>query len=165
MKTHTLEAGQFIEFINPWKEWNTEWNDVNCGNTNEMSMWPSQWIAIFGQAIFGCFAHQLRTRRNKARVKRAPMFALVPRLRASRMLWGTSGWSVSPKKMEIVFALRRVYDCVLLWERKYAAFWQTFVGHIWRATGSSVCWIVSATCLGLQNSCTISLFTRVVSNS
>ena len=42
MKTHTLEAGQFIEFINPWKEWNTEWNDVNCGNTNEMSMWPSQ---------------------------------------------------------------------------------------------------------------------------
>ena len=46
MKTHTLEAGQFIEFINPWKEWNTEWNDVNCGNANEMSMWPSQWIAI-----------------------------------------------------------------------------------------------------------------------
>ena len=46
MKTHILEAGQFIEFINPWKEWNTEWNDVNCGNTNEMSMWPSQWIAI-----------------------------------------------------------------------------------------------------------------------
>ena len=61
-KTNTLEAGQFIEFINPWKEWNTErnyvdcgdtnemnnteWNDVNCGNTNEMSMWPSQWIAI-----------------------------------------------------------------------------------------------------------------------
>ena len=35
MKTHTLEAVQFIEFINPWKEWNTEWNDVNCGNTNE----------------------------------------------------------------------------------------------------------------------------------
>ena len=28
MKTHTLEAGQFIEFINPWKEWNTEWNDI-----------------------------------------------------------------------------------------------------------------------------------------
>ena len=28
---------------------NTEWNGVNCGNTNEMSMWPSQWIAI--QAI------------------------------------------------------------------------------------------------------------------
>ena len=28
MKTHTLEAGQFIEFINPWKEWNTEWK--NC---------------------------------------------------------------------------------------------------------------------------------------
>ena len=25
MKTHTLEAGQFIEFIKPWKEWNTEW--------------------------------------------------------------------------------------------------------------------------------------------
>ena len=24
----------------------SEWNDVNCGNTNEMSMWPSQWIAI-----------------------------------------------------------------------------------------------------------------------
>ena len=23
-----------------------EWNDVNCGNANEMSMWPSQWIAI-----------------------------------------------------------------------------------------------------------------------
>ena len=45
MKTHTLRASQFIEFINPWKEWNTEWNDVNCGNTNEMSMWPSQWIA------------------------------------------------------------------------------------------------------------------------
>ena len=22
-----------------------EWNDVNCGNTIEMSMWPSQWIA------------------------------------------------------------------------------------------------------------------------
>ena len=43
MKTHTLEAGQFIDFINPWKVWNTEWNDVNCGNTNEMSMWPSQW--------------------------------------------------------------------------------------------------------------------------
>ena len=52
MKTHTLEAGQFSEardyqslaseFINPWKEWNTEWNDVNCGNTNEMDMWPSQ---------------------------------------------------------------------------------------------------------------------------
>ena len=35
MKTHTLEAGQFIEFINPWKEWNTEWNDVNCGKWNE----------------------------------------------------------------------------------------------------------------------------------
>ena len=42
MKTHTLEAGQFIEFINPWKEWNTEWNDVNCRNTNEMNKWPSQ---------------------------------------------------------------------------------------------------------------------------
>ena len=42
MKTHTLEAGQFIEFINPWKDWNTEWNDVNCRNTNEMNMWPSQ---------------------------------------------------------------------------------------------------------------------------
>ena len=40
MKTHTLEAGQFIEFINPWKERNTEWNDVNCGNTNEMSWSP-----------------------------------------------------------------------------------------------------------------------------
>ena len=38
MKTYTLEAGQFIEFINPWKEWNTEWNDVNCGNTNEMNI-------------------------------------------------------------------------------------------------------------------------------
>ena len=50
MKTHILEAGQFIEFINPWKEWNTEWNDVNCGNTNEMSMWPSQWIAIYAIA-------------------------------------------------------------------------------------------------------------------
>ena len=24
----------------------TEWNDVNCVNTNGMSMWPSQWIAI-----------------------------------------------------------------------------------------------------------------------
>ena len=46
MKTHTLRAGQFIEFINPWKEWNTVWNDVNYGNTNEMNMWPSQWIAI-----------------------------------------------------------------------------------------------------------------------
>ena len=32
MKTHTLEAGQFIEFINPWKEWNTEWNIVFFGN-------------------------------------------------------------------------------------------------------------------------------------
>ena len=49
MKTHILEAAQPIESINPWKEWNTEWNDVNCGNTNKMSMWPSQWIAI--QAI------------------------------------------------------------------------------------------------------------------
>ena len=39
IKTHTLEAGQFIEFINPWKEWNTEWNDVNSGNTDEMNMW------------------------------------------------------------------------------------------------------------------------------
>ena len=29
---HTLRAGKFTEFINPWKEWNTEWNDVNCGN-------------------------------------------------------------------------------------------------------------------------------------
>ena len=30
MKTHTLRAGQFhIEFINPWKGRNTEWNDVN----------------------------------------------------------------------------------------------------------------------------------------
>ena len=38
----TLEAGQFIEFINPLKEWNTEWSDVNCGNTNEMNMRPSQ---------------------------------------------------------------------------------------------------------------------------
>ena len=46
MKTHTLEAGQFIAFINPWKEWNTERNDVNFGNTNEMSIWPSQWIAL-----------------------------------------------------------------------------------------------------------------------
>ena len=35
---YTLEAGQFIEFISPWKERNTEWNDVNCGNTNEMSI-------------------------------------------------------------------------------------------------------------------------------
>ena len=42
MKTHTWRAGQFIELINPWKEWNTEWNDVNWGNTNETNMWPSQ---------------------------------------------------------------------------------------------------------------------------
>ena len=42
MKTHTLEAGQFIEVINPRKKWNSEWNDVSCGNTNEMKMWPSQ---------------------------------------------------------------------------------------------------------------------------
>ena len=34
------QAGQFIEVINPWKEWNTEWNYVNCGNTNEMNIWP-----------------------------------------------------------------------------------------------------------------------------
>ena len=27
----------------PVKGWNTaEWNDMNCGNTNEMNMWPSQ---------------------------------------------------------------------------------------------------------------------------
>ena len=26
------------------------WNDMNCGNTNEMSMWPSQWIAIWAIA-------------------------------------------------------------------------------------------------------------------
>ena len=32
MKTHTLRTGQFIELKNPWKEWNIEWNDVNCGN-------------------------------------------------------------------------------------------------------------------------------------
>ena len=42
MKTHALEAGQFIEFINPWNEWNTEWNDVNGGNANEMNIWKSQ---------------------------------------------------------------------------------------------------------------------------
>ena len=32
MKTHTLEAGHFIEFINPWKEWDIEWNCnyLNC---------------------------------------------------------------------------------------------------------------------------------------
>ena len=65
MKTHTLEAGQFIEFINPWKEWNTECNDVNCGNTNEMSTWPSQWIAIQTIAkisfhsVFHSFVHGL----------------------------------------------------------------------------------------------------------
>ena len=29
MNTHKLEAGQFIELINPWKEWNKEWNDDN----------------------------------------------------------------------------------------------------------------------------------------
>ena len=31
----TLEAGRFIEFINPWKEWNTKWNmmwTVTCWN-------------------------------------------------------------------------------------------------------------------------------------
>ena len=34
--------GQFIEFIKPWKKRNREWNYLNCGNTNEMNMWPSQ---------------------------------------------------------------------------------------------------------------------------
>ena len=32
MKTHILEAGQFIEFINPWKEWNTmKWCELHAG--------------------------------------------------------------------------------------------------------------------------------------
>ena len=31
--------------INPWKEWNTEWNDVICRNTNEVKIWPLQWSA------------------------------------------------------------------------------------------------------------------------
>ena len=53
MKTHILEAGQFIEFINPWKEWNTEWNDENCGNTNEMIMWPSQWKRVSRPPLVG----------------------------------------------------------------------------------------------------------------
>ena len=44
MKTHTLEAGQFIEFINPWKEWNKEWNYVNCGNTNECDYGELKWV-------------------------------------------------------------------------------------------------------------------------
>ena len=53
MKTHIVEAGQFIEFINPWKEWDTEWNDVNCGNTNKISMWPSQFTSF--HSVFHSF--------------------------------------------------------------------------------------------------------------
>ena len=53
MKTHILEVGQFIEFINSWKEWNTEWNDVNCGNTNEMTMWSSQFTSF--HSVFHSF--------------------------------------------------------------------------------------------------------------
>ena len=61
MKTHILEAGQFIEFINPWKERNTERNDVNCGHTlNSRVKWleyegwgdiwlKTQWETAFNQ--------------------------------------------------------------------------------------------------------------------
>ena len=39
MNTHTLEAGQFIEFINPWKKWNTEWDYeiINLYNEADLS--------------------------------------------------------------------------------------------------------------------------------
>ena len=57
MKTHTLEAGQFIEFINPWKEWNTEWNDVNCGNTNEMSLWVFTAMVTYSFHLYSRSSH------------------------------------------------------------------------------------------------------------
>ena len=47
METHTLRAGQFIGFINPWKEWNKKWNDVNCGNTK----W-NEYVAIAVESQF-----------------------------------------------------------------------------------------------------------------
>ena len=56
METHTLEAGQSIEFVNLSKEWNTEWNDVNCGNTNEMRPTSSVWVFI-AQLVEHCRAN------------------------------------------------------------------------------------------------------------
>ena len=61
MKTHTMEAGQFIEFINPWKEWNREWNDVNCGNTNEIS----EYVTIAVESQFKQYCEVARKKINK----------------------------------------------------------------------------------------------------
>ena len=49
MKTHTLEVGQFIEFIVPVKGMKHEYY-VNCGRTNEMKMWSSQLLLRFKQS-------------------------------------------------------------------------------------------------------------------
>ena len=49
MKTHTLEVGQFIEFIVPVKRMKHEYY-VNCGRTNEMKMWSSQLLLRFKQS-------------------------------------------------------------------------------------------------------------------
>ena len=44
IKTHTLGAGQFVEFIVPVKGMKHEYY-VNCGHTNEMKVWSSQlWL-------------------------------------------------------------------------------------------------------------------------
>ena len=61
MKTHTLRAGQFIEFINPWKEWNTAWNDVNCRNTNSQICWSTQKLCFIEFWI----SHNFVTKNNK----------------------------------------------------------------------------------------------------
>ena len=50
MKTHTLGADQFIEFIVPVKGMKHMNINVNCGHTNEMEMWSSQLWLRFKQS-------------------------------------------------------------------------------------------------------------------
>ena len=60
MKTHTLEVGQFIEFINPWNEWDIEWN-CNCLNCDTTAMVTSSFhlyirssqLISFGSITYG----------------------------------------------------------------------------------------------------------------
>ena len=49
MKTHTVGAGQFGEFIVPMRGTRHECY-VNCGHTNEMKMWSSQLYLRFKQS-------------------------------------------------------------------------------------------------------------------
>ena len=48
-KTHTLGAGQFVEFIAPVKGMKHE-HYVNCGHTNEMKVWSLQFCLRFKQS-------------------------------------------------------------------------------------------------------------------